>query len=336
MTRELPSLSTDQVAAFVELARQGSLRRAGEVLHITEQGVRNRLLALEARLQVELYRKSRGMRHTTPLTQHGRQFLPHAIAFLERARELAELFDAAAQPQDVHVAASQYLIRYVLIDAVRRFHVRFPQIRIRLSIHAEQEIEAVLLRDPDVAIGVAAPYEPSPELEYQHMFSMNWSLITPPRHRLLGQKKIRLRDLANEPLIIFERGSTGRQHILDAFHEQELSPQVHMETTTTEIIIRMVEAGLGIAIVPLLPSGVVTRGRKVAIRSVADPIRPINSGILTRRGDRLSAAAREFVGFIRGSPAAPGSLSLRPAGGAVRIAPCSAPRSILPAYRFPC
>src|SRR5262249_13528373 len=133
MRHESPSLSTDQVAAFVELARQGSLRRASEALRITEQGVRNRLLTLEQRLKVELYRKSRGMRHTTPLTQRGQEFLPHAVAFLERARELAELFDMPSGPQDVHVAASGYLARYVLIDAVRRFHVRFPQIRIRLS-----------------------------------------------------------------------------------------------------------------------------------------------------------------------------------------------------------
>jgi DNA-binding transcriptional LysR family regulator len=300
MTRSWPSVSTDQIAAVVELARQGSLRRASDVLHITEQGVRNRLLTLEERLKVELYRKSRGMRHTTPLTQRGQEFLPHAVAFLERACELVDLFDAGTKPQDVHVAASQYLIHYVLIDAVRRFHVRFPQIRVRLSTHSEQEIEAVLLRDPDVAIGVAAPYEPSPALQYQHVFSMTWSLITPPRHRLLRLKTIRLRDLVAEPLIIFERGSTGRQHILDAFHEQKLSPQVHMETTTTQIVIRMVEAGLGISIVPLLPSGAVTRGRKVAIRPIADPIRPIKSGILTRRGEGLSAAASEFVGFIRG------------------------------------
>jgi DNA-binding transcriptional LysR family regulator len=311
MTRQVPSFSTDQVAAFVELARQGSLRRAGEALHITEQGVRNRLLTLEKQLQVELYRKRQGMRHATPLTQQGRQFLHHAVAFLERACELADLFDATSQPRDVHVAASQYLIQYVLIDAARRFHARFPHIRIRLSTHAEQEIENVLLRDPDVAIGVAAPYEPSPELQYQHMFSMNWSVITPVRHRVSRLKTIRLRDLVAEPLIVFERGSTGRQHVLDAFHEQELSPQVHMETTTTEIVVRMVEAGLGISIVPLLPSGAVTRGRKVAIRAIADPIRPIHSGILTRRGDRLSAATSEFVGFVRGNSVSEGTAPRR-------------------------
>jgi DNA-binding transcriptional LysR family regulator len=257
-------------------------------------------LILEKRLKVELYQKRQGMRHSTPLTPSGRKFLPHAIAFLERAGELSELFDAISQPKEIHVAASQYLIRYVLIDAVRRFHIRFPQIRVRLSIHSEREIEAVLLRDPDVAIGVAAPYDTSPELQYQHMFSMNWSLIAPPRHPILRRQRICLRDLVSEPLIMFERGSTGRQHILDAFHEQELSPQIHMETTTTEIVVRMVEAGLGIAIVPLLPSGVVTRGCRVAVRLLADSIRPINSGILTRSGERLSPAASEFIAFIKG------------------------------------
>lgn len=299
MSRELPSLSTDQISAFVELARHGSLRRAGEALHITEQGVRNRLLALEGRLKTELYRKSQGMRRSTPLTQHGRRFLPLAVAFLERARELADVFETTAQPREVHVAASQYLIQYVLIDAVRRFHDRHPGIRIRLSTHAEQEIEDVLLRNPEVVMGVAAPYEPSPELEYRHLFSMTWSLIAPPRYRLPRRKKIRLKDLTDAPLILFERGSTGRRHILDAFQDQNLSPTVHMETTTTEIVIRMVESGLGVAIVPLLPSGIVTRGRKVATREIADPIRPIHSGVIARRGELLSPAASDFIGFIR-------------------------------------
>lgn len=299
MSDSIPSLSTDQVAAFVELARQGNLRRASEVLHLSEQGVRNRLIALESRLGVELYRKARGMRQSTPLTRQGRDFLPHAIGFLDRARELADVFEPSSRPRDVYVAASQYLMRYVLIDATRQFQRRFPHIRVRLSVHSEAEIENVLLRDPDVDLGVAAPYEPPAELHYDHLFSMNWSLILPRSHALNKRRTIRLSAIVDEPLIIFERGSTGRQHVLDAFHEQGLSPNVHMETTTTEIVVRMVEAGLGIALVPLLSSGAVTQGRKVTIRPIADLIRPIHSGVLTRRGDRQSAATREFIGFVR-------------------------------------
>jgi DNA-binding transcriptional LysR family regulator len=71
-----------------------------------------------------------------------------------------------------------------------------------------------------------------------------------------------------------------------------------METTSTQISVRMVEAGLGLAIVPLLASGVVTRGCRVGVRSLGEQIRPIDSGILLRSGETLSPAAQEFAEFI--------------------------------------
>jgi DNA-binding transcriptional LysR family regulator len=299
MDRDLLSLSTDQVAAFVELSRRGSLRAAAEVLNVTEQGLRNRLLALEQRLRVELYPKRRGARRSQPLTEQGRLFLPHALAFLERARQLVECLHGPSGPREIHVAATQYLILYVLIDAVRRFHAAFPDIRVRLSNHTEQEIEEALLRDPELALGVAAPYESSSELEYRHLFSLDWFLVTPAKHPLLRRPHLQLDDLTDLPLILFERGSTGRTHVIDAFHGRGLSPRVDMETTNTEIIVRMVEAGLGVSIVPLMPGGVVTRGRKVGARSLAGQIAPIHSGILLRRSERLAAAGQAFVDFLR-------------------------------------
>ncbi|MBI3855694.1 MAG: LysR family transcriptional regulator [Planctomycetes bacterium] len=292
------SLSTDQVAAFVELARLGSLRAAAGALHITEQGLRNRLLVLEERLGVELYRKQRGPRRVGPMTDQGRRFLPHAMAFLEHARQLVEASGTARVEREISVAASQYLILYVLVDAVRQFHATFPDFRVRLSNRTEREIEKALLEEPEISLGVAAPYETSADLEYIHLFSMDWSLIAPPRHPLLRKGPLELADLTDQPLILFERGSTGRQHVMDAFHGGGLSLRVDMETTNTEIIVRMVEAGLGVSIVPLMPSGVVTRGRRIGVRSLGDQIRPIHSGVLVRRGEPLSPASRAFIDFL--------------------------------------
>ena len=100
--------------------QQGRLRDAAAVLHLTEQRIRNRLLALEQKIGVVLYHKQRGPQRRSPLTHCGELFLPHALAFLERARHLSELFVGQAGPREIHVAAMQYLILYKLIDAVRR------------------------------------------------------------------------------------------------------------------------------------------------------------------------------------------------------------------------
>lgn len=299
MADALPALSTDQIGAFVELSRHGQIRAAASVLGITEQGLRNRLLTLEERLGVELYRKSRGPRRSAVLTDAGRRFLPHAIGFLERAQELCRTLDVDAGAQEIRVVSSQYLIRYLLIDILKDFRRAAPGIHVRISTMNELEVEETLRNDPEVSMGVVAPYEPSPDLDYHELFAMNWSLITPPRHPLVGTRRVRLQDLIDQPLIIYERGSTGRQHILDAFHESGLSPQVALETTGTETIVSMVEAGLGIAIVPLLPSGAVTRGRRVRARALEASIRPIHSGVLVRRGEKLSASSLRLFDFIR-------------------------------------
>jgi DNA-binding transcriptional LysR family regulator len=307
MPEALPHLSTDQVAAFVELSRHGQIRAAAGVLAITEQGLRNRLLALEAQLGVELYRKMRGPRRSTVLTDAGRRFLPHALAFLERARELYGAFDIETGPQEIRVAASQYLIRYVLIDVLKRFATEEPAIHVRVSTMTEREVEQALLTDSEVVLGLAAPYESSIDLEYVELFAMTWSLIVPPGHRLRLRRRITLDDLRDHPLILYERGSTGRQHVLDAFHERGLSPRVALETTSTEIIVSMVEAGLGISIVPLLPGGAVTRGRRVDVRPLEGSkgsIRPIHSGVLWRRREKLPRAASRLLEFTKSRVAA--------------------------------
>jgi DNA-binding transcriptional LysR family regulator len=299
MPDPLLSLSTDQVAAFVELARAGSLRAAAESLHLTEQGVRNRLVALEGRLKVSLYHKQRGPRRRSPLTRQGELFLPHALAFLDRARRLSELFTSSEGPSEVHVAATQYLTLYVMIDAIRAFHRAYPSIRVRLSTRTERDIEQALLRDPDLAFGVAAPYEAGADLDYLHLFALDWGLIAPPKHPLLRKRSLTLADLVEVPLIVFERGSTGRQHVLDAFHGLGLSPRVDMEATTTGIVVKMVEAGLGVSLVPLMPNGAVTRGVKVGVRELTGQIAPINSGILIRRGEKPAPAAEAFIHFLQ-------------------------------------
>jgi DNA-binding transcriptional LysR family regulator len=116
---------------------------------------------------------------------------------------------------------------------------------------------------------------------------------------LLQKRRLALADLVNEPLIVYERGSTGRSHVLDAFHQHGLTPRIEMEATNTDLIVRLVEAGLGISIVPLHASGAVTRGRRLGVHPLKSLIRPIDSGILTRRGERLSPSAQRFIEFCQ-------------------------------------
>ncbi len=75
-----------------------------------------------------------------------------------------------------------------------------------------------------------------------------------------------------------------------------------METTNTEIIMRMVEAGLGVSIVPLLgPNGIrhARTDASLVCRLLRDEIQPIHSGILNAPADKNAAGRRpQFVEFV--------------------------------------
>ena len=202
MTSRLPHISTDQVHAFVEVSRQGQIRAAAAVLAITEQGLRNRLLALEAQLGVELYRKVRGPRRLAVLTDAGHRFVPHALALLERAREMYQTFAVDVGTQEVRVVASQYLIRYLLIDVLKDFAKSEPNIHVRASTMNESDVEDAVMSNPEVAFGLAAPYEQSPDLEYQELFAMTWSLIVPRHPWRASRRRVRLEQLTSEPLLL--------------------------------------------------------------------------------------------------------------------------------------
>lgn len=301
MTRATPSLSTDQVLAFVELARTGSIRLAAEALSLSEEGLRSRLLTLEERVGRELYHKARGRRDATSLTHDGRLFLEKARRFIDQANDLMHRHEPGSAPREILVLASQYLAYYLLIDVVGSFQQRFPQIAVRLVTRTEEQIREQMLASTTPALGVCAPSEFPPALAYRHWFAMGWHFIAPHGHPLLRRADLQLEDLVHEPLIVFEPGSTGRQHVLEAFYRRELSPTVAMEATTTQLVVRMVEAGLGVAIVPLLNSGVVTRGTTVGSVALGEQIRAIESGVFVRNDAPLDEATSALLDYVLAS-----------------------------------
>lgn len=298
MTRTVPPLSTDHVLALATLARAGSIHQAAVLLHLSDEGLRGRLLALEQRLGVELYAKERGRRGPVSLTPAGRTFVGKAARFLEQASELALIFDPGSARRDIHVLSSHYLTGYLLIQIVREFQARHPQATIRLSTRDESQVLSALLGDPSAAIGVCAPPEFPRRLQYARWFSMEWSFVAPLNHALASRSFVNLADIAEEPLIVFEPASTGRQHVLEAFHAVHVEPRIAMEATTTQLIVAMVAAGLGVSILPLLPSGKVTRGQDVVAIPIRQSVRPIESGVFLRSDFEADPLARELVSFI--------------------------------------
>lgn len=298
MTRKDPPLSTEQIAAFVELARMGSLQAAATRLHVSAEGLRGRILALESALGTSLYEKARGRRGNVELTPSGRKFLFKAVRFLEQAHELTTLFEPRPQAKEIQLIASHYLLANVLLDAVRDFREQYPDYVLRLSTRAESQVFALLLSEPHCAIGACTPTDFPRGLHYHPWRTVGWSLAVPRSHRWANADMLSLAEIAAEPLIVFERASAGRLHVLETFFALGLEPTICMEATSTPLILSMVSAGLGVSIVPTPSSAAPLRGLDVVAVPISDPIRPIETGLYLRAEWETEPGAQALLKLI--------------------------------------
>ncbi len=298
MTRRIPPLSTEQIAAFVELARVGSLQAAAQSLHLSSEGLRGRILALESALGTSLYEKERGRRGNVDLTASGKRFLQKAVRFLDQAHELTRLFEPRRETKEIQLIASHYLMTYVLVDVVREFRKTYPDYNLRLSTRAEAQVISMLLSESHCAIGACTPTDFPRGLQHHPWRNVGWCLAVPRTHRWANTSAVSLAEIATEPLIVFERMSAGRLHVLETFFALGLEPIIHFEATSTPLILAMVDAGLGVALVPSPPSDAVIRGLDVTIIAVVEPIRPIETGIFLRTEWQEEPGVRALLDMI--------------------------------------
>ncbi len=204
------------------------------------------------------------------------------MRFLDQAHELTTLFEPRPVTKEIQLIGSHYLLAYVLIDAVREFRELHSDYTLRLSTRAEAQVFALLLSEPHCAIGACTPTDFPRGLHYHPWRTVGWSLAIAQTHRWANAVAVSLAEIAAEPLIIFERGSAGRLHVLEAFFALGLAPTIRMEATSTPLILSMVSAGLGVSIVPTPASAAPLRGLDVVTVPISDPIRPIETGLYLR------------------------------------------------------
>jgi DNA-binding transcriptional LysR family regulator len=277
-----------QLLALVDAGRvdaapcRGSTARSGAraLVERIEQGLGSRLLIVRPDGGVET-------------TAFGARMIPRLRRWLEDTEALVDALADPVADLELRVLASHYLATYLIIGRLAAFRQTRPDVRVRLSVRTEAQIVAALRHDPGCAIAFCAPQEFPEDFEYRHWFAMDWWLVVPIDHRLADRVEVSLAAIADEPLIVFEIGSTGRGQQFEAFRRAGFMPRIAMQATTTSLVIDMVEAGLGLSVVPLLPSGRVTRGRRVAAVRITDRFDRIDSGYFVRpawRDDPVLAA----------------------------------------------
>lgn len=292
--------SLDELETFVSIARLGSFTAAAKSLGRSQPAISRRIVQLEDSLGARLL--ERVGRSARP-TEAGRALLPHAEAALAAVRdgEQAVRDAAGVGPQRLRVALVGTLADSHLVDTLREFETRFEGASVELRTATSREVSA-LVRSGEFDLGLRYFADGDPRLDSIPLGREDLVVVVHAGHPIRRRRIRDLRKLEGERWLGFapERGqpdSFGRllERVLVGAGFADPSFTAVDSLTAQK---RLVEAGLGVALVP--ESSVREELAIGSLRSIAvDRLRPQLPVVAVRRKACASAAASAFVDLLR-------------------------------------
>ncbi|MGI6879886.1 LysR family transcriptional regulator [Microbacterium sp. gxy059] len=284
-------MNLEQMRAFVEVARTGHFTRAAERLHLAQPSLSRQIATLERDLGADLFHRARGHISLTPA---GETLLPIArrmLADAERVRrEMDEL--AGLRRGRVSLGATPTLCVSVVAEAISAFRQAHPGIELRLVESGSRTLVDRLAEGAiDFALLTTSVADPASSLALSPLLTEELAVISSAALPPVADAALTLRELAELPLIVFDESYDLRAATDQAFAEAGLAPRVVLEGAEMDAVLRFVERGIGVAVVP----ATVLAGRG-GLRSVrlTDP-RLTRTISLAHRGDVTPTRAAQAM-----------------------------------------
>lgn len=288
-------MKLQQMRYLCEIAECGyRFSRAAQSLHTSQPGLSRQIRQLERELGVDIFIRNRG--RIAEVTAPGREIIALARSVLreaERVRMTAREFSEGDGGQ-LTVAATYMLARYALPPIYERFVARHPRVSLRLLQESPDRVSAMAATG-EVDLAITTHHADTPFdgvlIDYCELPRM---LLVPRKHPLLRKKSLSLRNIADYPLI-----RLGQHRMRGLFSENRLHPKVIFAElqVDVDVIKALVEAGLGVAVLPAI-SYDPRRDTRLCAIPVGHLFEPLVCSIAMRKNRYLRSYMYDFIRLL--------------------------------------
>ena len=289
-----------QLKAFVAIAETNTFTAGARRMNVTQAAISMQIRQLEEEVGVPLFTRTP---RRVILTEGGERLLERARRIIREhntaLEEIAEI--AGAEYGRLRIgSASAMFATAQLPEILEKLKKKFPNGEITVSSGTSQIlVDKILHGELDIAF-ISLPVE-SVNIQTELLVSDEIVAIAHPSHPLAKQKVVSLATLANESLILGEKGGNTRRMIDDFFAVSGIKPKIAMELSRQSAINRMVENQMGVGIAGANAiSQEVKAGKLVAWLIEGAEIR-WELGLGRLRGGYYSPICKEFVRLCKES-----------------------------------
>lgn len=236
-------VNIEQLKTFLTVVRQGGVRKAADVLNLTQPAVTARIKNLEIALACELFeRSSRGVR----LTKRGELLLVHAEKF-ESLVEIVErdVVDPNGVDGRLRLGVSETIAQCWLPDFVAELHALYPRLEIEFNVDISSNLRTGLMnRELDLAILLGPVSEHTVDNVALPGFDLAWYTSTATDPALSDT------DLLSRPVLTYARNTRPYRELKEMLFER-VGPDIPLfPSTSLSACFRLVAANLGVAALP--------------------------------------------------------------------------------------
>ena len=244
------NITLRQLHVFQSVATTHNFSRTGDAVGLTQPAVSRSITELEAQLGLKLL--NRTTREVT-LTDAGQRLaarLPRVLEDLDNT--LLDVRGMATERRGrVRVASSPTLSANLMPECIAQCQQSLPGLELVLLDRIQSAVLASVLSG-EVDFGVVIDPGERDALECETILTEPFCLACPPDHRLARKRQVHWADLAGESLVLLDHASGSRRLIDAALARHGAHCTVAQEVGHPTTVFRMVEAGIGISVMPAL------------------------------------------------------------------------------------
>jgi LysR family transcriptional regulator, cys regulon transcriptional activator len=275
--------------------RHFNLTEATKALYTSQPGVSKAIIKFEDELGIKIF--ERHGKRIKGLTKPGAavsQIIERIMREVDNLKKVSDEF-ARRDEGGLVIACTHTQARYLLPKVIPLFRQQFPKVHLSLAEGSPAQLaEMVLQEQADVALATES-LALTPGLVTLPVYDWEHIVIVSPDHPLAKlrsstARNLSLAQLAQYPIVTYDRAFTGRSTIDEMFASQDIRPDIVLEAIDADVIKTYVDVGLGIGII----AGVAYGPRRDA-NLVGLPVGHLFGRHTTRVGVKAGVFLRDYV-----------------------------------------
>jgi DNA-binding transcriptional LysR family regulator len=284
-------MDLDDIKVFREVALQGSMTQAAEILGYAQSSVTARIRKLEAELNVHLfYRNAKGVQ----LTPAGQIFQTQGLKIAQLIEELHRLLNPGEAPCGLlRIGSMETTAAIRLPSLLKKYHSLYNKVELSLQTGTtESLINQVLNYELDLAF-VAAPVN-HPEISETEAFKEEMVLVAES-----GQSAQNIAEIVkNRVILVFRTGCSYRALLERYLGENHSIPLKRFEFGSLEAIIGGVSSGMGISLLPRSVIESKLQSGDLTAYELPSHLRNCPTVLIQRKDAVQTAAMTHFIDLI--------------------------------------